>query len=175
MLNIRRELVKKYSFAIPTEEAVRTICSHGPLIEIGAGTGYWAWLVRQLGGDILVYDIHPPRSEARPSGNRFHENEGCWTNVEEGTEANISLYPDRTLLLSWPPFQEPMALQALQVYRGEYFLYVGALPLANGWKGPMATDAFLEELNRNWQLTASIELPNWDLCWDALHVFKRRS
>jgi hypothetical protein len=174
MMNVRRELVKKYSFAIPTEEAIRTICSHGPLIEIGAGTGYWAWCVRQLGGDILVYDIHPPQREACPSGNRFHGNEGCWTHVEQGTETMLGMHPDRTLLLGWPPFQEPLALQALQLYRGEYFLYIGSLPLANGWKGPMASDAFLEELGRDWWLTQSIQLPNWDLCWDALHVFKRR-
>lgn len=173
-ISARRELVKKYSFAIPTEEVIRTICRYSPLIEIGAGTGYWAWLVSQLGGDILAYDINPPKREACPGANRFHGNEGCWTNVAPGTEAAIRMHPDRTLLLGWPPFQEPLALQALRLYRGEYFLYIGALPLANGWKGPMATDDFLEDLKRNWLLTQSLELPNWDLCWDALHIFKHR-
>lgn len=175
MMNTRRGLVKKYSFAIPTQEAISTICSYGPAIEIGAGTGYWAWLVRQLGGDILAFDIRPPKREACPTLNRFHGNEGCWTEVNQGTESVIPLHPERTLLLGWPPFGEPLALRALQLYRRDYFLYIGALPRANGWRGPMGSDAFLDELQLEWHLMKSVKLPNWDLCWDALHVFKRRT
>lgn len=175
MQNVRRELVKKYSFAIPNDQAIETICSYGPILEIGGGTGYWASLVRENAGDIVVYDIRPPASERSTGANRFHGNEGCWTEVREGTEAVIPLHPGRTLLLGWPPFEEPLALRSLTLYEGDHFLYIGALPLANGWKGPMGSDGFLDALASDWRLVKSVKLPNWPLCWDALHVFRRQA
>ena len=44
----------------PKRIALRTILAYSPLVEIGAGTGYWARLLRQLGADIVCYDAVPP-------------------------------------------------------------------------------------------------------------------
>jgi tetratricopeptide (TPR) repeat protein len=54
----RDSLVRKYSWAIPDEEALATIGSYTPLVEIGAGTGYWAALLRKRGADMIAYDSH---------------------------------------------------------------------------------------------------------------------
>ena len=47
------------SFAIPTEAALEAIAEHAPLIECGAGTGYWSALLQQRGIDVIAYDSHP--------------------------------------------------------------------------------------------------------------------
>jgi hypothetical protein len=59
----RSTLVKKYSWAIPSPESIEWIVKvldGRPVVEIGAGTGYWAWLLTQAGVDIRCYDHRPP-------------------------------------------------------------------------------------------------------------------
>lgn len=52
----REDLIKKYAFAIPDEFALQKLVEYSPIIEIGAGLGYWASLVNQMGGKVLCYD-----------------------------------------------------------------------------------------------------------------------
>jgi hypothetical protein len=162
-----------YSYAIPTEEALLAISEHQPIIEIGAGTGYWSYLLRQLGTDVVCYDSHPP--SAGSDNNRFHVRSGCWTDVFEGTETALDTHPDRTLFLCWPPPGDAMACRTLRRYCGEYFIYVGEESLADGVKGSTANDQLVELITDEWTLVKRVSLPNWELCWDALHVFRRKS
>jgi hypothetical protein len=48
----RSQLITRYGFAIPSEEALGAIwrCSPRGVIEVGAGTGYWAYVLQQGGG-----------------------------------------------------------------------------------------------------------------------------
>mgnify|MGYP001603501330 CR=1 FL=1 len=59
----REILVRLYAWAVPTEEVIRTLVKHAPIVEIGAGTGYWAHLIHQMGGDILAYDQIVPQDD----------------------------------------------------------------------------------------------------------------
>ena len=56
---LRDELVKKYAWAVPTEASIEAIAALGPIVEVGAGTGYWAWLLRQVGATVEAYDVAP--------------------------------------------------------------------------------------------------------------------
>jgi hypothetical protein len=49
-------LCRKYSWAIPDERALNILGKFAPLIEIGAGSGFWARLLRDRGFDILAFD-----------------------------------------------------------------------------------------------------------------------
>src|SRR6266542_3799539 len=40
----RDTLAVRYAHAIPDEDALETLAELAPLVELGAGTGYWAWL-----------------------------------------------------------------------------------------------------------------------------------
>ena len=64
----------------PDPSALEVLCSLGPLIEIGAGTGYWAYRLRQLNTDILAFDQRPPVSAVY----RSHPDAGTWTEVLAG-------------------------------------------------------------------------------------------
>lgn len=59
----RQNLVTRYAWAIPSPESIDWIISYlngRPVVEVGAGTGYWAWLLSQAGVDVNAYDIKPP-------------------------------------------------------------------------------------------------------------------
>ena len=38
----RKDAVQQYAWAVPTEEALDVLSEHAPLVEVGAGSGYWA-------------------------------------------------------------------------------------------------------------------------------------
>lgn len=59
----RSALVKRYSWAIPSPESIEwmlKVLDGRPVVEIGCGTGYWAWLLEQAGVDVNAYDHKPP-------------------------------------------------------------------------------------------------------------------
>lgn len=112
----RGELVSKYSFAIPNEEAIYYLVQHSPLIELGAGTGYWGYLIQQLGGDIICIDKAPDSSNDYVKGN--------WIDIQCGDENKILEYPNRTLFLCWPPYLSSFAYKALTLYKGNTFIYI---------------------------------------------------
>ena len=73
---------------------MREIVRHTPLIEIGAGSGYWAMCLARAGADIIAYDSRPP-GEDSPfdplGGNRWFEEE--WFNVMEGDASMAGTVP----------------------------------------------------------------------------------
>jgi hypothetical protein len=172
ILSFRKGLMRKYAHAIPTAEALATIARFGPVLEIGAGTGYWASLLKQCGVDVLCYDTAPPSAVA--TANRFHGNAGVWTDVARGNETVIDLFPQRTLLLCWPPPRDEMPFRALRRYRGRSFIYIGELPRGGDSEGVTVSSQFLSSLESEWRLIQSVELPHWEICWDNLYIFERQ-
>ena len=168
----RNEYTHRFGYAIPTDEALTTLSQHAPLLEIGAGSGYWAWMLRKMGSDVVAYDQCPPSIDSET--NRFHVRVRCWTDVVHGDHDAIARHPERTLFLCWPPPNDPMAFEALSRYQGDTFLYIGEAPLANNLN--VTGDArFVRLLEEEWRIERTIALPNWELCWDQLYVFRRTS
>ena len=59
-------------FAIPTREALDAIVKHAStrgIVEMGAGTGFWAAMLRNHGANVLAFDRDPP--DADESGNHW--------------------------------------------------------------------------------------------------------
>ncbi len=124
----RGGLVSKYAFSIPTMDILGVVARRSPIVEIGAGSGYWAMCLNQLGADVIAYDRHPPE-EGTPwwePSNPWFERE--WFQVREGDEKCARHHPDRSLLLCWPPPGDPMAAAALSMYReagGHTLIFIG--------------------------------------------------
>lgn len=164
---IRQVLTRKYSWAIPNEEALATVAEAGPIVEIGAGTGYWAALMRARGADVIAYDKHPMES----GGNHYHPaSRESWTKVEYGDESAAGKHPDRTLLLSWPVYDEPVALNALTAFKGNRVVYIG-----EGWGGCTGDNKFHTMLDQHWKLEKSVDIPQWDGIHDWLRVYTRKT
>ena len=157
----RQKLVKSHSWAVPTEEAIDAIVRHSPagVVEIGAGSGYWAALIRARGVGVAAYDTHPYEN---------YQVSGEWTHVERGGPLAVVKHPEKSLFLCWPPYDEPMAHTALTRYKGNVVLYVG-----EGMYGCTGDHAFHKELGLHWKEVEYVSLPQWPGIHDALFIYHR--
>lgn len=160
----RPRYVERYAWAVPNEKALQTIAKYGPILELGAGTGYWAYLLKRRGVSVRAYDLHPPNR----SDNHYHPDQKTWTMVYCGGAEKLALYPKRALLLCWPPYASKMAYEALQTYQGSTVIYVGE------WEGCTADNAFHASLMKHWTQVENVDLPTWPGIRDYLSVWKRK-
>jgi len=101
-------LRNRYSWAIPSIQALHTVKHNSPmgLVEIGAGTGYWCKLLSDIGTDVIAYDERPLHLK---KANSYHltpdkqANTKAFIHVHQGGPEKAALHPGRTLLLCWPP------------------------------------------------------------------------
>lgn len=160
----RNDLVSKYAWAIPSEEALSAIVAFSPLIEIGAGTGYWASLLHMLGADVLCFDTSPPET----TSNHWHKGATHWHPVNVGGPEVISKYPERTLFLCWPPYDDDMAIDCLRAYVGDAVVYIG-----EGAGGCTGNDAFHDTLSRGFQEEVTVDIPQYHGIHDCLTIYRR--
>lgn len=177
--NRRRELSAAFSFAVPTDEALDAIAALGPVVEIGAGTGYWAKLLRWRGVDVLAFDL-------LGDAHRKWFPHGTLTDVERGGVEKAAQHADRTLLLVWPPYDETMAFGAATAYYeadGQRLVYVG-----EGSGGCCADDRFFgvigdcwrcecddevcDHPGQQWHKVRDIAIPQWDGIHDWMGVYE---
>lgn len=174
-----------FAFALPSEAALDAVVRWSPrgVVEIGAGQGLWAWLLRRRGLTVHAFDT---ASSAVPF-------DGCGAGVSFGGPAEAARHPECSLLLCWPPLEDEqgddgpalMALEALRAYRGDVLLYVGEWRGAVGaisrlsWRtavtGQTAGPRFQQEVERDWELAEPpLQLPRWPGFADGLRVFRRK-
>jgi hypothetical protein len=181
---MRTALCACFAYAIPNGAAIDRLVSAGPLLEVGAGLGYWARLIRDAGGDILAVDrdwsAGSGKSGFNPE-NRFHgEDNEAWTSVVlvHDCVGTVRDHPERTLFLCWPPYGSPDApepadgwfdAECLKAYSGEVFILVGEIGGCTG------SPAFARDLDERWERVELIELPTWPRVHDEMHVFRRKS
>ena len=168
----RDTLAVRYAHAIPDEDALETLAELAPLVELGAGTGYWAWLLRARGVDILAFDACPPIDAGH--NNLYHRSADavgtCWTTVLPGEPELAAAFPERTLFFCWPP-DTGMAEQALQHYAGRRLALIGT----RGSSMETATPAFYATLREQFALQAIVPIPQWHGIDDRLTVWVRRA
>lgn len=133
----RDHVTALYTWAIPSPESIAFIVATldgRPVVEIGAGSGYWAWLLAQSGVDVNAYDIAPighPKSwftnekvDARLGVNHDREIKEFYPVYPGGPEMLQAENPNRVLLLVWPTMDN-WAAEALRQFRGDTVIYVG--------------------------------------------------
>lgn len=201
-------LRRLYAWGVPTSEALDVIeraardgAAGKGVVEIGAGTGYWTFLLRRRGVSVKAFDLHPCHS---PDPNGHHKlsddrNPPPFARVESGG-AEAAREGDanrRVLLLCWPPRENRegdadgavrldvsgMALAAIRAYQGSTVVYVGEVfdkgkggfsadqTIAGATAGP----AFHRALRADWILRREVMLPRWPGAADSLTVWSRRS
>ncbi len=166
----REQFCKRYAWAVPSQAAVELVAKYSPLVEIGAGKGYWAKLLQEAGADVLAFDRAPPSSSMSGAHANGHCDPGCFTKVRKGGPPQAAKHPGRTLLLCWPPYSGTMAADCLARYQGEHVIYVG-----EGEGGCCASGAFFRKLGRSFEQVEELAIPQWMGLHDYLTVYKRRS
>jgi hypothetical protein len=162
----RQRLVRKYCWTIPDPETVAFVAKHarGGLVDPIAGTGYWAYLLAQVGVDVVCYDLNP--------GTALHTNgwhgEDLYAEIcaKDGAEA-AALYPDRTLFLSWPPYEQDVGTRILMAYKGNRVIYIGE------GQGGTGNDELRLTLDTAWAEVESREPVQWWGIHDRVTVYER--
>ena len=115
------KLAQRYAYVLPSDSTLAMLAALGPLVEIGAGTGYWAYRLRSIGADIVAFDQAPLDGERT---NRYHLRTRPWTDVEQGDQTVLSGYADRGLFKCWPPLFSSLG-DCLTYYCGDTVAYIG--------------------------------------------------
>lgn len=151
----RTNLTRRYSWAIPSPGDIAWIWGQLTLrdvlrgestgvVEVGAGTGYWAWQMQQYGLDVVAYDPFEPEE-----ANVFAQ-AGPYTKILPGEGTVAAAHGDRALFISWPNYGDPWANKALKAYTGNMLFYAG-----ESAGGCTADDAFYERLYSKWTRVAT--------------------
>lgn len=161
----RTRLVQKYSWAVPNDEALQTIAKYEPIVEIGAGTGYWASILKdQLNVTIQAFDQSPPALGLVK--NKYHVNTSQFTEVRVGGPEVVRQHYGYALMLSWPPYNQDFASECLKLFEGDTLIFIGEV---NGCCG---TDNFFEQLS-NWKISERVQIPQWPGIHDELIIYRR--
>ena len=179
------------AWAVPNDRALEALQILGEsILEIGAGTGYWAWLLSNAGVDIVAYDAADSHD-----GHKHRFRHGM---VRDGgvEQASSKEHTGRALMLCWPDIVGDSALDdadrgtfgvdTLRAYSGDTVVYIGELgpgvvKAAKGWGDPFppggssASAAFQIELMAGFELAQRVELPNWPPYNSHLTVWRRRT
>ena len=161
-MQLRWNLVGLYSFAIPNEMALSKIAELSPVLEVGSGLGYWAYLLRKKGADVVAVDN---KSEHDTSATFHIEDTHFIDGVKYLVDNNGC--SDKTLLLCWPRHADEM----LKIFTGRHLVIVGE-PAPEGctWGIDSCDEEFQE-----WELREIIDIPTWACIRDDLRVYVRRS
>lgn len=157
----RDALINACTFAIPCREAVDAIASGGPVLECGAGTGFWAALIRRHGGDVVATDDFSGHY-GQPFG-RYHP-------VESATaEEAVQRHQDRHLLMVWPTLGSDWAFKAAKALAPGRMLYL----IGEGGGGCVGDDSLFEYLEQNFEEVGDIAIPQWPGIHDRVSIFRK--
>ena len=163
-LKLRHAYSDMYAWAVPNKEAIDTLLEHSPIIEIGAGRGYWAALAASAGADIIAFDHNPP---VKAGVNKWHRQPGMFFLVAQGDAEIAEKHPDRTLFLCWPPCGLDVALRAIRNYKGKTVIYVGDEGHDAG------TPEFYAEMAAGFTKIQVVDIPKWPGINDRMEVWRR--
>ena len=179
-----------FAYALPSSKALRAIVKHAPssIIEIGAGGGLWASLLRRCGVQVDAIDVSPPRL--------------TYCNVRQCSDAWLpqtfrKAKAGAALFLCWPPLElelgeygeikndsNTMASDALNVFHGDVLIYIGEWRGRTGLIsqlsdrtadcGQTAGENFQEWVERDWYVVETVELPRWPGFADSLVIFRSK-
>jgi hypothetical protein len=186
----------RYAWAIPDERALRICAFYSPLVEMGAGAGYWARLLRERDDKVTItaFDRHVGEN-TKAAGVQVKP----FTVVNKGGPDLLANYPNATLLLIYPDDHEqedeehcgetPLSVASLQNFQGDTVIHVGewlgstltvsmegqGMPDQPYPWGRSTSPEFQVMLEAQFHKILQIELPNWGSVRNCLTVWKRTS
>ncbi|MEY9857619.1 hypothetical protein ABH935_003227 [Catenulispora sp. GAS73] len=166
-----------YAYAIPSPESIDWVAQFSggrPIIELGAGRGYWAAQLSHAGHEVRAYELEPPDTIDNASFPRAAGQANVWfpvAGLDRLSEADMKEF---VLLLCWPPgWGNSMASDALASFEavgGDRLVYIGE---PKG--GKTGDDAFFDALTNRWKLESTdTSFVSWWNLADAAQGWVRR-
>ncbi len=160
----RRKCIANYGFAVPNDEAIQKLVELSPIIEMGAGIGYWASLVAEAGGQIEAFD----KWLGVENSYSFKHREP-WFPIQFGEPEMLKTHPAKTLFLCWPCYKKSFAHDCLKAFQGDTVVYIG-----EGMGGCTADDEFHQRLEEEWKEVGYVIIPRWERIHDVMTIHERK-
>lgn len=168
-----------YAYAIPSPETLdwmSAFCEGRPVVELGAGRGYWAAQLVSSGMRVEAYDVEPPDKVENVSFPQAGQQADVWHTVGDLAEfeRDAADRSEQVLFLCWPPgWGNTMASEALATFEkagGRRLIFVG-----QPQGGMTGDDAFFDALTASWELASEDEqLVSWWNLADVAQGWVRR-
>lgn len=162
---LRKAFRRVWGFSVPSAEAVAAIRAlDAPLVEIGAGSGYWTALLSAAGLDVVGTDL-----EATGEGPYGSGLGRLAPLVALGGPQAVAAYPDRDVFCSWPTQGGKWALAAAWTVKvGRAFVLI-----SDPRGGVVGTPGLHRYLATRYRLEATAPVPQFPQVDDALMVYRR--
>lgn len=158
----RLAFIRRFGFPLIVEETVRGIAECGPLLEVGAGTGFLAHLLRQTGADIVATDAF----KGEPA---FVHGSHDKRLLAMGAVAAVRRHPGRAVVMSWPSHCTPWAANAArEIPIGGILVHIG-----EGRGGCTGTPALHRMLDRDFEHVRRLPLPRFHGLYDNADILRR--
>lgn len=180
----RSSFVSRYSWAVPSPGALEKLkdwLGGSKVIEVAAGRGLWARLLRDMGVTVEASDMHAPeRNEFLQNRRGDKDNPEwsphTWTEVSNrpGDEHAKEGSGSDALMMVWPYMDEEGAdkdwqRDALENFGGDKFILVG-----EGEGGATGSTGLWKTLNNGWRHDGIIDIPRWEGMHDRIFLFRRK-
>jgi len=150
-------LIQRYSWIPPTEEILQLIVETSqPLIEMGAGRGYWAHLISKR-AKIVCYD-------------KYRQHDTFYPVAKGGPECLADLPESSSLLICCPQYRSDMLLESLQYFGGNTFHYVGEIDFKLNFP-----ETLEKEITDNWELVLQRHVPGWPNTYNVYLKYVRKT
>ena len=162
----RTYFTENYGWSVPSEDAIDKIVKFAydkRILEVGAGYGLWAKLLQEKNLEVKATDLIKGRKTYSMDGNSFTDIEDI-----EAFEAVTTYSEYEVLMLSWPPYDNPMAFKCLEEFKGDKLIYIG-----ENRSGCTANEDFFDLLESKWKEKDVIHIPQWEGIHDYLFLFER--
>ncbi|HEV2530611.1 hypothetical protein [Phenylobacterium sp.] len=160
----RKVFTRTYGFSIPCSDAMGLLSRLGPLVEIGAGSGYWSALLQNGGVDIVATDL----TAAGQLAYGFQVGRFCRVEGLTGADA-VRAYGDRDVFCSWPTEASPWALGAVRAMAPGRRLALIGEPRG----GVTGTPGLFRFLETRFRLLGGLDIPQFPQVRDRLFVYER--
>ena len=164
---MRDALIAGFTFAIPCREALEFIAGYSrSIVEVGAGTGFWAYQLRRVGVDVVATD------KVGQGESAYHHTVGAHSPIVqlEASEA-IAAHPDRDVLAIWPCMEDWLEKAIDQIKPGRKLFYIGE---SSG--GCTANSGFFDKVYDEDQYTeiGSFNMVQWSYIHDQMWVYEKQ-
>ena len=173
-IEIRGGHIQRFGFSILTDDVIdglkEIVPTPTPILEIGAGTGYWSYELAQAGYDTVATDRSTGVYYVGSENNPTHEWHNQWGEVHEmsALEAIKAHGEGRALMTIWPDFGS-WAGYALEAYAGDTLIFGG-----EGAGGCTGGVKLFDQIEAHWEKIGLVRLPQFVGINDWLTIYRRR-
>ena len=162
----RTAFIKQFSFAVPCREVLDALQSLEPILEVGAGTGFWTHLMNQRGIDAWSTDVPQMHNEHEQAIGAFGLNE------EMDAERAVRTYPSMNVFISWPVYWSDWPERAISAMESDQYLAC----IDDGRRGQTGSERFYDILDRDFEKLNVLTFgqPSWPRQYDAFHVWRKK-